>query len=133
MVFAMQKSGQEQFGLQTCSIHIHDFSKQPHINQASFPKLGLIMQHENTVTLHLLYSQSLLSCHVPAPPCNQVQMLAQHPHCPELSPSVIQKYMLLNIAQKINTISYSSKFSRHKNLVKHSKFAKLLIFMLKIS
>ena len=32
-----------------------------------------------------------------------------------------------------NYIPYSSKFSRHKNFVKHSKFAKLLIFVLKIS
>jgi len=30
-------------------------------------------------------------------------------------------------------IPYSSKFSRHKNFVKHSKFAKFLIFVLKIS
>ena len=28
-------------------------------------------------------------------------------------------------------IPYSSKFSRHKNFVKHSKFAKLLIFVIK--
>ena len=30
-------------------------------------------------------------------------------------------------------IPYSSKFSRHKNFVKHSKFANLLIFVIKIS
>ena len=30
-------------------------------------------------------------------------------------------------------IPYSSKFSRHKNFVKHSKFTKFLIFVLKIS
>ena len=29
-------------------------------------------------------------------------------------------------------IPYSSKFSRHKNFVKHSKFVKLLIFVIKI-
>ena len=31
------------------------------------------------------------------------------------------------------TLPYSSKFSWHKNFVKHSKLAKLLIFVVKIS
>ena len=39
----------------------------------------------------------------------------------------------LILDRKEGYIPYSSKFSRHKNFVKHSKFVKLLIFVIKIS
>ena len=54
-------------------------------------------------------------------------------HVPQQISKVCVMYYTCSWVGDVYVLPYSSKFSWHKNFVKHSKLAKLLIFVVKIS
>ena len=63
--------------------------------------------------------------------CEVLELIRREQAVTEVNIQRLEQHLLDVLG--LDILPYSSKFSRHKNFVKHSKFAKFLIFVLKIS